>query len=151
MVVIKDIVRAINGQLKASFPNINIQSTDVKEGYQRPCFYVDLVDFENELLMDEYDHKTAAFSIYYFPSDRLNNRLELLEIRESLINAFIGVLDVGNGFKIHILNTESNIDDGVLNFDFEIEYYQVRAEKDNHGISGGLEHDVIENVEIDKL
>ena len=151
MVLIKDIVKAINQKLKDNFPSITIQSTDVKEGYTRPCFYVDVVDFENELLMNEFDRKTAAFTLYYFPSDPINNRLELLEIRESLTDAFIGILDIGQGFKIHILDTAANVNDGVLSFDFEIEYYQRRREKDNHGTTGGQEHSLIENVEINKL
>lgn len=150
MVSIKDIVKAINRTLKVNFPTITIQSTDVKEGYQRPCFYVDVVDFENELIMDKYDHKTAAFSLYYFPSDPINNRLELLEIKEALTDAFIGTLEVTQGFKIHILDTTASINDGVLNFDFEIEYYQVRREKDNHG-GYGDEYSYIENVEFKEL
>ena len=146
-----DIIKAINKQLKATFPEITIQSTDVKEGYKRPCFYVDVIDFDGEIFMDAYDHKTAAFTIYYFPSDPNNYRVELLEIREKLNDTFIGVLDVAQGFKIHILDTAANVSDGVLGFDFEIEYYQRRKEKDNHGTTGGNEYSLIENVEFDNL
>ena len=128
MVTIIDILMAINKQLKTVYPSVIIQSTDVKEGFNRPCFYVDIVDFDNELVMETFDRKRAAFSLYYFPTDPNNYRMELLEVRETLQNAFIGILNIGDGFNIHILDTETRINDGVLNFDFEIEYYQRRNE-----------------------
>lgn len=142
MITIKDVLKAINQRLKQAFPNVPIQSTDVKEGYKRPCFYSSITDFKTEQLMTAYDRKNAVISILFFPSDATSHQLEILDIRERLQGAFIGTLNITDDFIIHILEIEDEVSDGVLNIDIEIEYYTRRAEP-----TGVL----IENIEIENI
>ncbi|MDF2612782.1 MAG: hypothetical protein K0S71_568 [Clostridia bacterium] len=129
--MIKEVMKAINGQLKQSFPTITIQSTDVSEGYKRPCFYVDLVSYDHENIMNAFDRKAAAITVYYFPSDPKNNKIELLEVREAMQTAFDGMLQITPTFTIHIMDTESTVNDGVLSFDFNIEYFIKKQEPES--------------------
>lgn len=130
MVEIIDVVKAINARLKQAYPSIVIQSTDVQEGYQRPCFYTDVIDYTTEQLMTAFDRKMAVISVLYFPTDPHNYQVELLDVRERLQGAFIGTLTIKDDFIVHILNVSDTVSDGVLNMDMEIEYYVRRGEAD---------------------
>lgn len=130
MIQITDVVKAINGRLKQAYPNVPIQASDVKEGFQRPCFYTEVADYTTEQLMTAFDRKMAVISILYFPTDPHIYQVELLDVRERLQGAFIGSLNLNDDFMIHILDVSDTISDGVLNLDIEIEYYVRRQEQD---------------------
>ena len=41
MITLQQILLAINERISAAFPNVEIQSTDISEGFKRPSFFVD--------------------------------------------------------------------------------------------------------------
>lgn len=127
MVGLKDIIKAINTKIKVNFPNIDIQSTDIKEDFNRPCFYVEIDDNKANKLNPSSKEKTLTIRIYYFPKDRYENRIELLETQDTLENMFFEGLEVNQDFYISTLDNDLNftITDGVLQLSFDLYYVQL--------------------------
>lgn len=123
MITYKDIKKAVNGLLKNKF-NIEINSNDVKEGFNRPSFFV-AFDDANRSSTPEQVEKSLTIRIHYFPTDRYNYSIEVLDIQEQLENLFdlkLGVLD--RKFNIHEASTL--VTDGVLEFSFDIYFFDVK-------------------------
>jgi hypothetical protein len=119
MITLKDIKTAVVSKLNANFTQ-EVQSSDVKEGFSRPSFFVEL-DNATSSSTEEQKHRGLTVRIYYFPSDKNKNSIEILDTQEALENAFdlkLPVLDR----KLTINETESVTTDGVLTFSFDIEY-----------------------------
>ncbi|WP_432408557.1 phage tail terminator family protein [Wukongibacter sp. M2B1] len=122
MITYSDIVTAINTKIELKFPNIEIQSTDVEEGFSRPSFFIPLNNIKTSDFMNFARDRTITVRIYYFPTDRYSNQIEILEMQDSLEEAFIddNEIQVNEDFIIGIYESEIEIVDGVLQFEFEI-------------------------------
>lgn len=119
MITYKDIKMAVNRKLKTL--GIEINSKDVTEGFIRPSFFVEFLNSirsadENQV------YKSLSVQIYYFPTDRYEYSIEVLDVQEQLENLFDLKLQVLDRFlNIHEVN--STVTDGVLNISFDIEFY----------------------------
>lgn len=139
MITYKDIKIAINRKLKTL--GIEINSRDVTEGFIRPSFFVEFLDSirsadENQV------HKSLNVQIYYFPTDRYEYSIEVLDVQEKLENLFDLKLPVVDRL-LTINQADVNMVDGVLNFSFDIEFYEGRE------LSWGG-HTIVDELEIDK-
>jgi hypothetical protein len=123
MITYKDIKLAINRALKNEF-NIELNSNDVKEGFNRPSFFV---SFDNNKRSgnESQVHKSLTIRINYFTSDSKDNSIELLDVQDQLENLFDLKLKVNDRF-FNIDEAESITTDGVLEFSFDIEFYDAR-------------------------
>ena len=89
MIGIKDIITAINNLLKENFPDVKRQSTDIRQGYKRPCFYVEMDRDMAYKLNTQLKEKTVSIRIYYFPTTEYDSRVELLDMQDKLENIFL--------------------------------------------------------------
>lgn len=119
----KDIRKAINSRLQTKFPNIEINSNDVKEGFARPSFFVE-TEGQRKGLAEHID-RDISVTVYYFPSNDYENAIELLDIQEQLESTF--------DLKFKVINRWLNIEDtsivktdGVLNMSFSLEFNDAR-------------------------
>lgn len=127
MITYTDIKKTINSSLKKKF-NIEINSKDVSEGFIRPSFFVGI---ENPIRSSDETqvHKSMTIQIYYFPTDRYEYSLEIMDVQEQLENLFDLKLKVNDRY-FNIDETRSNTTDGVLSFAFDIEFYDGKEIKD---------------------
>ena len=123
MITYKDIKKAVNTLLIKQF-GIEINSNDVEEGFIRPSFFVSFDDTLRSSTVDQIE-KSLTIRIYYFPTDRYNNSIELLEVQEELENLFDLKLPVKDRL-FNIFEAESVVTDGVLAFSFDIEFLEGR-------------------------
>jgi len=132
MIGLKDIKKAINDKIKANFSNIKIQSTDIKEGFKRPSFYVKIDNNRDNKFNPSSKEKTVTIRIYYFPNSKYENEVELLETQDTLENIFLEGLQVNDGFYIPTLDNELNFTttDGVLQLAFDLYCIQLLDEED---------------------
>jgi hypothetical protein len=135
MITYKNIATAVNTKL-SSF-EVEINSRDVKEGFPRPSFFVQLLPSTRSGDVDNV-HKMLTVQIYYFPSDRYEYAVEVLDVQENLEYAFDLKLKVQDRY-LDIIDAETVLTDGVLNFSFSVEFYDGREYE-------GLENDIIERV-----
>jgi hypothetical protein len=119
MITYKDIKKAINETLTNEF-QIEINSKDIQEGFNRPSFFVSFDNQVSSSTTNEFE-KSLTIRINYFPSDRYDYSLELLEVQDRLEKIFdlkLKVLD--RKFNIHETSTIET--DGVLEFSFDIQF-----------------------------
>lgn len=122
MITYKDIRTAINQKLKTT--GVPVNSRDVSKGFPRPSFFVQLNNVgrsgdENQV------HKSMTVQIYYFPTDRYDYAIEVLDMQETLENLF----DLKLPVKDRLFNVDeynSFVIDGVLNCSFDLEFYDAR-------------------------
>lgn len=121
MIKYTDILKAINAKIKEAFPDKEIQSKDITEGFERPSFFIDFSNMAATEMMNYFRNRVTTIVIYYFPSDRYKNRIEILGIQDKLEEIFLDMLKVNEDFIITINETEANIVDGILQFSFDLE------------------------------
>lgn len=123
MITYKDIKIAVNGLLSRQF-EVDINSNNVKEGFLRPSFFV-FLDNQNRSSNVDQVEKSLTIRIHYFPADRYDYSMELLDVQERLGDLFDLKLPVKDR-KFNIIEADSTETDGVLVFSFEIEFSEGR-------------------------
>lgn len=129
MITYKDIRIAINQKLKTT--GVPVNSRDVSEGYIRPSFFVQLNNVgrsgdENQV------HKSMTVQIYYFPTDRYEYAIEVLDMQETLEELFDLKLNVKKRW-LNVDEYSSFVNDGVLNAMFDVEFYDARDPRPGGG------------------
>lgn len=120
MLTLKDIALAINNKLEEVLPSIPIQSSDISEGFERPSLFV---DFDNVTTADYIGGKkerNISVIIYFFPTSRYDNKIEILNTQEILEKAFSDQFMIKEGFYVYPMEVNSIKVDGVLQFSFNI-------------------------------
>ncbi|MWC26635.1 phage tail terminator family protein [Paenibacillus sp. MMS18-CY102] len=131
MIKLKQIAKAINDKLAVAMPHAPVQSTDISEGYSRPCLYVDFEEVATSASAAMLRERTVPVVIYYFPADRNKNKIELLEARETLAEAFLSDIVIEEGFIVSIYDVESVVVDGVLQVSFDILTVEINKPTDD--------------------
>lgn len=70
--------------LQGTFPDVPVQNTDISEGFERPCFFLDLEDIDTDRV-GTYYQDNLSFRLYYFASDTYKGYLDLLKKRDAII------------------------------------------------------------------
>lgn len=124
MVKYTEIIKAINNKIKAKFPIIPIVSeSDVEEKIVRPSFMTTLDGINQQDFMGNVIDKTLTIRVFYFSSTRDKNKIENLGMIDSLNEIFLEDNQIeANGFRISIGETDVNIVDKVLEYNFEISF-----------------------------
>lgn len=116
---IKDIQKVIISKLKAL--NIDVYANDVKEGFNTPCFFVNIEKFENSFENSNCVKKYLDIYVRYINENTTD--IEKIEIIENLENLFIKTLSVNDRvFTLHNKSFSKGENDVELNFG--IEYYE---------------------------
>lgn len=119
----KDIRYAINNCLQTRFPEIEINSDDVKKGFKMPSFFVELEGKRVGLL--EHVDREINVTVYYFPNDLDEQAMELLATQEQLEEAFDLKFKVSNRW-VNIEDISIVKTDGVLNMSFSLKFNDAR-------------------------
>ncbi|WP_144940122.1 DUF6838 family protein [Paenibacillus sp. 32O-W] len=128
MLTLRQIDKAITGLLLKNFPNIEVQESDVEEGFQRPSFFVSLETNRTETF--QFNRvRDMTCRIYYFPSDRYVYSAEVQDVQDQLESIF------GLNFKVEdriitIDDAESYEVDKVLQYSFDFTYYEDTGEEE---------------------
>lgn len=122
MLSLKDIKLAINEKLLSEFPKIEIQSTDIKEGFKRPSFFVKF-DYSSKTDYRFVFERRLTVRIYYFPSDRYQYDIEVIEMQEDIEKLFYLGLQVKDRYLKIENDIQSELVDGVLIVSFDLSYY----------------------------
>lgn len=141
MITYKQIKKAINDKLKSKF-FIEINSKDISEGFIRPSFFVDFENITRTGLESQIE-RSFTVRIYFFPTSKDAYSMEVLDVLEGLEEIFDLKLHVEDRY-FNILETNSDTTDGVLQFEFEIQY------EDSREIEEAGQAEIMQVLEIKK-
>lgn len=122
MITLKDVRLAVNRQLTRT--GVEINSRDVKEGFIRPSFFVQFNNVGRHGTEAQIE-RTLIVNIYYFPTDRYEYAVEVLDVQETLENLFDLKLRVKDRY-LNVDNLNTFVNDGILNCTFELEFFTER-------------------------
>ncbi|WP_427340647.1 phage tail terminator family protein [Caloranaerobacter sp. DY30410] len=128
MITLKDLKIAINSLISSNF-TAEVTSRDIREGFKRPSFFVELDNIKKSPAGEDQINRELTVRIYYFPSSRYQYNVEILEVQEKLEEVFDTKLKVQDRY-FNIDEVESIVTDGVLQFYFDIRYEEGREVSD---------------------
>lgn len=135
------ILNAVNKKLKTRFGLPILSSSDVEEKIVRPSFMVELDNMGSSDFMSVSQDKEMTVRIHYFSSEKDKNKIENLNMIDSLDELFVkdSILKVEEGFNLDI-DSDIDIDivDKVLQYSFDIEFSQLYDRVDNVEMMGEL-------------
>lgn len=126
MITTADLLNAVTAKLGENFPEVRIWSTDKDKDFGKKCFFIKYSASRDG--KPEFVHDYGQIRIYYFPSDKNVNRMELLDMQERLSELFLFRIFVNDDFAVPINELEFEIDDDVLVMSFDFDMYQMPEE-----------------------
>ena len=138
-VSIKDIQKVIT--LKLRELNIEVYANNVKEGFNTPCFFVNVEKFENSLENSNCVKRYLDIYIRYI-NENISD-IEKIEIIEKLENLFLKTLSVNDRvFTLHNKSFSRDEND-YIEFNFGIEYYEFLEDEEE------INSEKMNNFELD--
>lgn len=120
MVSINDIRIAIQQALDNAYPNIEIYSENIKQGFEVPCFFVKLISSNQDKQLNNRYKQSLLFDIHYFSDKEEELNKDCLDVADNLYKALEYV--VVNGHKYRSLKMNHKVVDGVLHFMMKFNY-----------------------------
>jgi hypothetical protein len=117
MIRYSDIKAAVLLKLKQKFPDINRPSTDVRSGFPKPAFFVQLIPIsENDF--NEYGEMLLIINIHYFSKEMTESAN--LEMADNL-RKILKILSVGDRI-LEVKEKRFLIQDNVLQYKFDLNF-----------------------------
>ena len=116
MLSIIDIKKAIVTKLKVF--DINIVANDIRSGFEKPAFFVQLMPI-GEDVNNDISINTLTVNIHYF--SKYKTDLDNLKMIDKLKKVFVNKLEV-NDRTLVISDKRYDTDDNILQFMFDIRY-----------------------------
>ena len=136
---LKDIKKSIIDKLKIF--DVKIYADEVKEGFNTPCFFVNIEKFENSLENSNFTKRYLDIYIRYI-NENISD-IEKIEIIEKLENLFLKTLSVNDRvFTLHNKSFSKGEND-YIEFNFGIEYYEFLEDEEE------INSEKMNNFELD--
>lgn len=139
-----DIHKSIVTRIKTKFPEA-VFSTDIEKKITRPSFFIDLDNIKASDFMNEALDRNITVRIYYFSTTANENKIEILNMKDNLIETFLenNLITVNEDMKFEIEELDLSVVDKVLHCYFNIRISENYNRTDNRP--------VMEELEIDNL
>lgn len=138
-----DVVKAMVKKVNEAFPDIKFISDDVQEGFFRPSFRVVIDNLRESNFMDFSRERAFTIRLYYFAKDKDRNKIENLDMIDSLSQLFVddGILKINDEFSIEIIEEiEFDIVDNVVHCYINLEIVEDFERTDNTPYLEDLEY-----------
>ncbi|HQD81181.1 MAG TPA: hypothetical protein PK003_10145 [Bacillota bacterium] len=118
------IMRDINTTLREA-TGLRVYGNEVKEGFKRPCFFVQLLPIHDRIESARMERRLIMVAVQYFSEHGTD--IENLAMADKLKEVFGLTIDVG-GRKLTRGGTRIDMVDGVLQFRFDLDFYDTPAQ-----------------------
>lgn len=122
---LRDIKKAIVKKLKTL--NVNVVADDIRSGFEKPAFFVQL-QFFNRNNSKNLSDTLITFNIHYFSKEKTD--LDNIKMLDKLNDLFVDSLDV-DGDIFTLENIEGEIYDNVLQFKFDLKITELAIEDES--------------------
>lgn len=103
MLTVIDIIRALTEMLEEHFPNYPINDKDEQEGFDRPCYFLDVDRVQTTYETATYFREEVDLELAFFAEEIYSGFLELLKMKAELQVLLTRPLKVADG--CHVLFT----------------------------------------------
>lgn len=119
MALTKDINQILRDATK-----LRIYGNEVKEGFQRPCFFVQVLPVQDQIESANLERRLITVIIHYFSEHGTDP--ENLTMADTLRQTFGMIISAG-GRKLTRGEARTDTVDGVLQFKFDLSFYDEPA------------------------
>lgn len=121
MITLLAIKQAINSAISPT--GLKVYGNEIKEGFDRPCFFVNLTPVTSETFKKDTSENSLLVEIVYFSENRTD--LENIKMYDALKKIFAPVLVVGDKKKL-VRNFRGEVideEDHIYSIKFDLNYY----------------------------
>lgn len=105
-----DILKAVRAQLKAAWPDLDVNLDDVQRSFRLPCFFLRFYELDSpQMIYSRSLKRSCTLHIDYFTQKNRNSAVDLYKVRRRLRELFTFGLRVGDRvFNFDGISTETN-------------------------------------------
>lgn len=115
-----DVIASLSNLIQDTYPEYKLIDYDVDEGFDKPAFFVSVENVSTSFIATDYIQESSDLEITFFAEDRYEGFLNLLDMKNNLMQLFTEPLEIADNFYVTLLDTTSEIykADKVLTFSF---------------------------------
>ena len=141
--MLNEIVNGIGLKLSKSFNGIDIHKEELEQGFEEPCFFIDLLNPSEKQIIGNRYLRSYLFDIAYFPKKKSSE--EIFEVLDKLYSV-LEYIELDDGTLIRGIERSSREEDRILHFfiTYEMFIYKLDEEKPKMkklDINNGLKED----------
>lgn len=141
--MLNEIVNGIGLKLSKSFNGIDIHKEELEQGFEEPCFFIDLLNPSEKQLIGNRYLRSYLFDIVYFPKKKSSE--EIFEVLDKLYSV-LEYIELDDSTLIRGIDRNSREEDKVLHFfvTYEMFIYKLDEEKTKMkklDVNNGLKED----------
>lgn len=126
MITFTDIKKAVNMVLDTRYADVvPVIAQDITKGFARPSFTTEINDAKVEILESQVE-TSCTVTVYYFSDlKNIKKSIAVLDMQWQLPLLFGDTLHVADRL-LNIVEPSANVVDGILVFEFDLLFYQIR-------------------------
>lgn len=141
--MLNEIVNGIGLKLSKSFNGIDIHKEELEQGFEEPCFFIDLLNPSEKQIIGNRYLRSYLFDIVYFPKKKSSE--EIFEVLDKLYSV-LEYIELDDGTLIRGIEKSSREEDRILHFfiTYEMFIYKLDEEKPKMkklDVNNGLKED----------
>lgn len=141
--MLNEIVNGIGLKLSKSFNGIDIHKEELEQGFEEPCFFIDLLNPSEKQIIGNRYLRSYLFDIAYFPKKKSSR--EIFEVLDKLYSV-LEYIELDDGTLIRGIERSSREEDRILHFfiTYEMFIYKLDEEKPKMkkiDVNNGLKED----------
>lgn len=112
MISVINIIKVLTETIEKEFPGYPVNDRDVEENFPRPSSFIDIETVTGDNVTPEYVRETSHLVIYFFAEDNYRGFLELLKIKDKLLEILNFPLEIKDGsgdVLAHVTFDEVNV------------------------------------------
>lgn len=134
--ILQELAKEVNRKLTFNFPKCKLYAGEVKEGFERPSFFTQIVPLKMDYNTQHYKENRLMVVINYFNKD--DTELENIKMYDDLVNAF-GMTLIVNERHFLLQNIRSSTVDETLQFKFDLDFFSHLTQEETHEVMKELE------------
>lgn len=141
--MLNEIVNGIGLKLSKSFNGIDIHKEELEQGFEEPCFFIDLLNPSEKQIIGNRYLRSYLFDIAYFPKKKSSEKI--FEVLDKLYSV-LEYIELDDGTLIRGIERSSREEDRILHFfiTYEMFIYKLDEEKPKMkklDVNNGLKED----------
>ena len=128
--MLNEIVNAISLSLSESFGGIDVHVNELEQGFEEPCFFIDLLNPSEKQIVGNRYLRSYLFDIAYFPKN--NSQVEIFDVLDKMHDV-LEYIKLEDGTLMRGLNKNTVEEDNVLHYfvTYEMFIYKAGDNKNN--------------------